>query len=106
MIYLLSTRVYLIFSVHKFATFLSKPCKVHFEGLVHLLINITNNYTLGLKNYAEMKDTPLSDLLRKAIIENENQLIALYAYSAVWSCRTVIAEGVFLDPCIICAMSI
>ena len=34
-IYLLSTKVDLSFAVHKLATFLSNPGKVHFEGLVH-----------------------------------------------------------------------
>ena len=31
--------------------------------------------TLGLKYYADMKDAPLSDLLRQAIIKTENQLM-------------------------------
>ena len=37
LIYLLSTRVYLSFAVHKLAKVSSNPGKVHFEGLVHLL---------------------------------------------------------------------
>ena len=37
LIYLLSTRVYLTFAVHKLAKFSANPGKVHFEGLVHLL---------------------------------------------------------------------
>ena len=37
LIYLLSTRVDLIFAVHKLAKFSENPGKVHFEGLVHLL---------------------------------------------------------------------
>ena len=37
LIYLLSTRVDLSFSVHKLAKFSPKPGKLHFEGLVHLL---------------------------------------------------------------------
>ena len=37
LIYLLSTRVDLSFSVHKLAKFSANPGKVHFEGLVHLL---------------------------------------------------------------------
>ena len=37
LIYLLSTRVDLSFSVHKLAKFSANPSKVHFEGLVHLL---------------------------------------------------------------------
>ena len=38
LIYLLSTRVDLIFVVHKLAKFSANPGKVHFEGLIHLLI--------------------------------------------------------------------
>ena len=37
LIYLLSNRVYLGFSVHNFETFSSNPGKVHSGGLVHLL---------------------------------------------------------------------
>ena len=37
LIYLLSARVDLSFSVHKLAKFSANPGKVHFEGLVHLL---------------------------------------------------------------------
>ena len=37
LIYLLSTRVDLNFSVHKLAKFLSNPGRVNFEVLVHLL---------------------------------------------------------------------
>ena len=37
LIYLLSTRVDLIFSVHKLAKCLCNPCRVYFEVLVHLL---------------------------------------------------------------------
>ena len=38
LIYLLSTRVYLSFSVHKLELFSSSPGKLYFEVLVHLLI--------------------------------------------------------------------
>ena len=38
LIYLLSTRVDLSFSVHKLEHFSSNPGKLHFEGLVNLLI--------------------------------------------------------------------
>ena len=49
LIYLLSTRVDLSFAVHKLAKFSANPGKIHFEGLVHLLIYIRDNKTLGLK---------------------------------------------------------
>ena len=74
-IYLLSTRVYLSFEVHKLANFSSNPGKVHFEGLVHLLGYIWNNNTLGLKYYADINDAHLSNLWRQAIIKTDNQLM-------------------------------
>ena len=37
LIYLLSTRVELSFTVHKLARFLANTGKVHFEGLIYLL---------------------------------------------------------------------
>ena len=74
---MLSTRVYFSFAVHKLEKFLSNSGKVHFEGLVHLLRYIRDNKTLGLKYYADMKEPPLSDLLRQANIKTDNQLVAL-----------------------------
>ena len=55
---------------------LSNPGKVHFEGLIYLLRYIRENKNLGLKYYADMKDAPLSDLLRQASIKIKNQLMA------------------------------
>ena len=75
LIYLLSTRVDLSFVVHKLANFLSNPDKVNFESLVHLLRYIRDNKTLGLYYYDDMKDAPLSDLLRKASINTENKFM-------------------------------
>ena len=49
LICLLSTIVDLSFAVHKLAKFPANHGKVHFEGLVHLLIYIRENKTLGLK---------------------------------------------------------
>ena len=51
------------------------PGKVNFEGLVHILIYIRNNKTLGLKYYTDMNDSPVYDLLRQASIKNENHLM-------------------------------
>ena len=48
LIRLLSTRVDLIFSVHKLANLSSNPGKVNFECLVHILRYIWDNKTLGL----------------------------------------------------------
>ena len=44
--------------------------------MVHLLRYIRENKTLVLKYYADIKDTTLSDLLIRAIIKTENQLIS------------------------------
>ena len=62
-------------AVNKLENFPSNPGKVHFEGLVNLLRNISYNKTLGLKYYSDMNDVPVSDLLRKASISTENQLM-------------------------------
>ena len=70
-IYFLSTIVYLIFSVQKLAKFSSNTGKVHFEGLVHFLIQIRDNKTLGLNYYSDINDAPLSDLLIQANINTE-----------------------------------
>ena len=66
-IYLLFKRVDLSFAVHKLAKFSANTGKVQFEGLVHLLRYITDNNNLDLNYYYDMKDAPLSDLLRKSI---------------------------------------
>ena len=68
----------LIFAVHKLEKFSSKPGKVHFGGLVHLLREIKENKTLVLKYYDYMNDAPVSDLLRQAIIDTERKFIAFY----------------------------
>ena len=63
-IYLLPTRVDLSLSVHKLAKFPANPGKLQFEGLVHILRYIRYNKTMGLKHYADMNDTLVSDILR------------------------------------------
>ena len=63
LIYLLSTRVDLIFVLHKLKKFPSNPGKLNYEGLVHLLRYIRDSKTLYWKYYNNMKDAPLSDLL-------------------------------------------
>ena len=65
----------LSFAVHKLANFSENPGKVHFEGLVNLLIYIRDNKTLGLKCYADINDAPVTELLRQASIKTENHLI-------------------------------
>ena len=56
----------------------SNPGKVHFEGLVHLLIYSRDMNNLGLKYYAKMEDAPLSAILIQAIIKTDNQLMVFY----------------------------
>ena len=76
LVYLLYTRVYLSFAVHKLEKFSSNPGRVNFEGLVHLLRYIRYNKTLGLKYYDDINYATLSDLLRQAGIKTEYQLMA------------------------------
>ena len=90
MIYILSTRVDLIFSVHKLANFSANSGKVHFEGLIRLLRYIRENNTLGLKYYADMNDAPVTDLLRQANIKTKNRLIT-FSDSSVW---TILPTGI------------
>ena len=71
----------LIFAVHKSEKFSSNPGKVQFEFLVHILRYIIYNKTLVLKYYADMNDTPVSDLLRQASIKTENQLVDFSDFS-------------------------
>ena len=66
----------LSFALHKLAKFSANPGKSHFEGLIHLLIYIRDNTTLGLKYYADLNDTPVTDLLRQANIKTKNHLMA------------------------------
>ena len=65
----------LSFAVHKLAKFSANLGKVRFEGLVHLLRYIRDNKTLGLKYYADLNDTPVTDLLRQANIKTKNHLM-------------------------------
>ena len=65
----------LSFAVHKLEKFSANPGKVHFEGLVHILRYIRDNKTLILKNYADMNDATVSELLRQASIKIENHLM-------------------------------
>ena len=75
--YILSKIVDLCFAVRKLEKFSSNPDEVHFESLVHLLRYIRDNKKLGLRYYSNIEDTPLSELLIQASINNYNQLIVL-----------------------------
>ena len=63
------------FAVHKLEKISTNPGKVHFEGLLHLLIYIRYNKTLGLKYYADLNDAPVTDILRQANIKTKNHLM-------------------------------
>ena len=80
-IYLLSTRVDLSFAVHKLARFSANPGKVNFEGLINLLIYISDNNTFGLKYYLYLNGAPVTDLLRQANIKTNNHLMDVSDYS-------------------------
>ena len=82
LIYLLSKRVDFSFAVHKLARFSANPGKVHYQGLVYVLIYIRYNRTLGLNYYSDMKYTPLSDLFRQDNIKTDNQLMDFYNF--IW----------------------
>ena len=96
LIYLFSTRVDFIFSVHKLAKFSENPGKVHFEGLIHLLRYIRDNKTLGLKYYAYLNDAPVTDLLSKANIKTKNHLIYFSDYSWQYCPYTGRSTGVYI----------
>ena len=76
LIYLTATRIDISFAVQKLAKFSANPGRVHFVALVHLLRYLRDNTYLGLKYYANLRDAPLSDLLRNANISTTSPLIA------------------------------
>ena len=55
--------------MHKLEKFSANPGKVHFEGLVHLVMYIRDNNNLGLKYYYDINDALVSDLLIQASIK-------------------------------------
>ena len=92
----MSTRVDLSFAVHKLKKFSSKPGKLYFEGLVHLLWYITDNKTLGFKYYAEMNDAPVIDLLIQSSIKTENHLMDFSDSSWQYFPDTVRSTGAYI----------
>ena len=58
------------------------PVKVQFEGLVQLLRYIRDNKNFELKYYARIDYSHLSHLLRKVIINTDNQLMVFY--DSIW----------------------
>ena len=86
----------LSFAVHKVAKFSANPGKVHFEGLVHLLIYIRDNRTLGLKYYADLNDAPVTDLLRQSNIKTKNHLMDVSDYSCRDCPDTVRSTGAYI----------
>ena len=86
----------LSFAVHKLAKFSSNPDKLHFEGLVNLLRYIRGNKTLGLKYYADTNDETLSDLLRQAIINTDNNFPDFSDSSWKYCTDTGISTGEYI----------
>ena len=82
--------------MHKLAKFSLNPGKVYFEGLVHLLIYIRENKTLGLKYYADMNAAPVTDLLRQKSIKTENQLMAFSGSSWKYCPNTGRSTGAYI----------
>ena len=54
------------------------------------------NKTLGLDYYADMKDSPLSDLFRQANIKTDTQLLAFYYYSCQYFLDTGRSTGAYI----------
>ena len=76
-VYILSTRVDLCFAVHNLENVSSNPGRVQFKGLINLLRYIRDNKNLVLIYYANIYDTPLSNLLRQAITNTEKLVMLL-----------------------------
>ena len=75
LIYLLSTRVDLSFSVHKLAKFSANTSKVHFEGLINMLRYIRENKTLGLKYNEDLNYEPVTDCSQKLHLQSYLEMI-------------------------------
>ena len=54
------------------------------------------NKTLGLNYYADMKDAPLSKMLRQAIIKTENQLMSFSDSSWQYCPDTGRSKGAYI----------
>ena len=96
LIYLLSTRVGLSFSLHKLAKFSVNPGKVHFEVLIHLLRYIMENKTLGMKYYVDLNDAPVTDLLRQSNIKTKNHFMDFPDSSWQYYPETGISTGAYI----------
>ena len=68
LVYFLYAIVDLCFVVHTQANVSPNPGRLHFEGLVHLLIYNSNNKKLGIKYYFRIDNAPLSNILVQARI--------------------------------------
>ena len=86
----------LIFAVHKLAKFSANPGKVHLEGLIHLLRYIRYNKTLGLKYYADLNYSPVTDLLRQDNIKTKNHLMSFSDSSWKYCPDTGISTGAYI----------
>ena len=84
------------FVVHRLVKFSSNPGKVYFDGLVHLFIYISDNKTLDLNYYADLKDAPLSEMLRQPNIKTDYQVTALTYYIWKYFSYTVRSIGSYM----------
>ena len=64
--------------------------------MLHILRYIRENKTLGLKYYADIKDASLFDLLRRANIKTENQLMGFSDSSWQYFLDTGIITGSYI----------
>ena len=82
--------------MNKLKKFSANPIKVHCGGLVLLLSYIRENKTLGLKYYADLNEAPVSDILRQAVNNTENHLMAYYDSSWQDCAYTGIITGAYI----------
>ena len=64
--------------------------------MLHILRYIRENNIFGLKYYADMNDTPVTDILRKASNKTENHLIAFSDSSWQYFADTSISTGAYI----------
>ena len=88
--------MYSSFEIHTSEKFPSNNGKVNFEGLVHLLKYIRDSKNPGLKYYAIIEDSPISELYRQARIKNENQLMVYSDYIWKYCTDTGIRTGSYV----------
>ena len=82
--------------MHKLAKFSANPRRLHFEVLVHIFRYIRYNNTLGFKYYADIDNSPVSELLRQASIKIENHLMDFSDFSWQYCPDTGRSTGAYI----------